>query len=77
MQAWLSLEFGAAARKPDGRTNGAAKPASAVARKKRRRDKGREGESMVEERGRGLVFIRKAEHGLPNDKLKRDSCREF
>ena len=77
MQAWLSLEFADAALKPDGRTNGAVKPASAVVCKKRRRDKGREGESVVEECQRALVFIRKAEHGLPNDKLKRDSCREF
>ena len=77
MQAWFNFEFGAAARKPDGRTNGAAKPASAVARKNRRREKGRKAESVIEGRRRELVFIRKPEHGLPGDKFKRDSCREF
>src|SRR5438128_1229222 len=73
MQACFSLEFGVPARRPDGSTNGAAKPANAVACKKRRRDKGGEAESIVEGDRRGLVFIGKAEHGLPDGKFKSDS----
>ena len=41
MEAWFSFEFGATARRADGRRNGAAKPATALVWRNRRRESGR------------------------------------
>jgi hypothetical protein len=62
MQAWFSLPFGAAARKPEGRSDGVAKLASVVDLMKRRRDS--------KDR---LVVITALQHGILEAKLKRDS----
>src|SRR5262245_41765606 len=77
MDAWLSFEFGAAARRPDGKMKGAANPANVVVCKKRRREREREIELLVSGRLNKLVIIGGAERNAHPAELKRDSsCRQ-